>query len=111
MSSLAALNNNNALKPNSIVTNEIKMKDEAAPDAAGAAAQGGASGPAALLRNNLLMNALWSIVGGQRPHVSGPRLSHSVLGEQGRGMSWQRKRCPTCLPSLSPHLRPLLPPT
>jgi len=41
------------------------MKDEVAV-AAGAADQ---SGPAALLRNNLLMTALWSIVGGHRPHV------------------------------------------
>lgn len=49
------------------MTNEIKMKDEG-----GAAADAGADagGAGALLRNNLLMNALWSIVGGHRPHVS-----------------------------------------
>lgn len=52
-----------------IVHNEIKMKDEAAPAAAGAGSEA-PGGPAALLRNNLVMNALWSIVGGSRPHVS-----------------------------------------
>jgi hypothetical protein len=50
----------------SIVNNEIKMKDEAEP----AAADTDGGGAGALLRNNLLMAALWSIVGGHRPHVS-----------------------------------------
>jgi hypothetical protein len=43
------------------------MKDEGAPAAAGRDEGGG---PAALLRNNAVMQALWSIVGGHRPHVS-----------------------------------------
>jgi hypothetical protein len=59
------------LPPSSIVHNEIKMKDEGSA-AAGTGAESGGAG--ALLRNNMLMNALWSIVGGQRPHVSMDRL-------------------------------------
>ncbi|KAI8465270.1 MAG: hypothetical protein J3K34DRAFT_525495 [Monoraphidium minutum] len=50
-----------------IVTNEIKMKDEAGPAAADSADAGGAG---ALLRNNAVMAALWSIVGGHKPHAS-----------------------------------------
>ena len=75
-----------AIAPSSIVTNEIKMKDEAAaPEAAGPDASGAAA-LALALRNNLLMTAIFSIVGGHRPHVSGASWADSwSVGGLSRG--------------------------
>lgn len=47
------------------------MKDDAAPAEAAGPDAGGAAALAAVLRNNMLMGAIFSIVGGHRPHVSG----------------------------------------
>jgi hypothetical protein len=68
------------------------MKDEGAAAAGGAGAEAGGAG--ALLRNNLLMNALWSIVGGQRQHVSASALwGHACCGRGPAGCSYPLELC------------------